>query len=469
MIQYKRVFFLVRHCIRSTPSQVDMCDGTTTTTLHPLPYGVPDWNTPEYFCTAGGLQRITSLGAYLTDKSNEEYELSFDRIVADPIQRDADTAFALAVALGIDTIEYRPEIFHPEVLCPLTNDYTLETVARIEKRLHEVPMPANLEDTLSVLRTKLEGEKHVLMEDGVASNKHTITATKSSIFADANTQVRVRPNSNETCLSGSINAVKLFAQQLFFARASGIGFRTTDFPNPIEYEPWVSYSRNMLFTNTVDAAVRGSILIQHMLHAKQSTIFVGHDSDINALSTVLELNYSLPEYGLTATPPGSGLLVGFTRGGAVEVKYLYPTFRYNDPTNNATNITMTMKWQSLREFRSVQDLSRRLRIQLNDEYGEEVLQCYDRLNNAQALLNGSESQFAWSWHSGPSLVLVLALMAAFVCVVCRQHGRETSQQLHPVRSAVDEVGTITTPTNKNKKRRGIKGENDYGAVLPDLL
>jgi hypothetical protein len=425
-----------------------MCDGTTTTTLHPLPYGVPDWNTPEYFCTAGGLQRITSLGAYLTDKSNEEYELSFDRIVADPIQRDADTAFVLAVALGIDT---------------------LETVARIEKRLHEVPMPANLEDTLSVLRTKLEGEKHVLMEDGVASNKHTITATKSSIFADANTQVRVRPNSNETCLSGSINAVKLFAQQLFFARASGIGFRTTDFPNPIEYEPWVSYSRNMLFTNTVDAAVRGSILIQHMLHAKQSTIFVGHDSDINALSTVLELNYSLPEYGLTATPPGSGLLVGFTRGGAVEVKYLYPTFRYNDPTNNATNITMTMKWQSLREFRSVQDLSRRLRIQLNDEYGEEVLQCYDRLNNAQALLNGSESQFAWSWHSGPSLVLVLALMAAFVCVVCRQHGRETSQQLHPVRSAVDEVGTITTPTNKNKKRRGIKGENDYGAVLPDLL
>jgi hypothetical protein len=477
MIQYKRVFFLVRHCLRSTSNEVDLCDGQPGgRPTPPLPYAGPDWNTPPYFCTAGGLQRISSLGTYLADKTNEEYELQFDRIVADTVYRDADTALALSVALGISSVQYQPELFHPDILCPLTNDYRLETAARVEKKFHEVPMPGNLNDTLTALRAVLLLEQPPETNNDTAvvgapdeddSNSTTTTTTTSSpVFDDANPRVLVNPETNETCLSGAINTVKLFAQQLFYARASGIAYRTTNFTNPSIYTPWISYLRHLLDTDTVAAALRGSILIQYMLHAKQSTIMVGHDTDINALATVLELNYTLPEYGLTAAPPGSGIMIGVTRGGAVEVKYLYPTFTY-DPTN-ATNVSMTMQWQSLREFRSVQDLSRRIRIQLDEEYGDEVAQCYDRLNDAK-LLNGSygsssssSSPFSWSWHSsGPSLVVVLVLMSAFFCFLCRQHRREKPHRPPPLHTAIDRCNTA----NGNNKAKS----DEYGAVLPDLL
>lgn len=429
MMQYKKVFFLVRHCLRSTPSEVDLCDGQGV--RYPLTYESPEWNTPEYFCTAVGLQHISALGEFLADTTNDEYELSFERIVSDSVYRDADTSMALAVALGISSVDYQREVFRPEMLCPLTNDYTLETAARVEKRFHEIPMPANLAETLTELHTILEGDDD--------TNSTTIHNSTKWLFTDANARVTMVPETNQTCISGSINAIKLFAQQLFYSRASGIPFHTQEFNDPTYYTPWIAYMRHLLDTYTVAAAVRGAILIQHMLHSKASTIYVGHDTDINALSTILELNYTLPEYGMTATPPGSGILVGVTRGGAVEVKYLYPTFQYD--ASNAANVSMKMQWQALREFRSVPDLSRRIRIQLGEDYGEEVLQCFDRLET-----HWTGSNF-W-WHSAPSIVFGLTLVIACSCVVYHRRQRR--------RRTID-IG------------KRSKGSDEYGVVLPEMM
>lgn len=415
MLQYKKVFLILRHCLRSTPSVTDLYDGEGERSLT---YSIPLWNTPEYFCTEQGLKRISELGQFL--KNNDEYELAFERIVSDIKYRDADTSMALAMELGIKSVEYQKEVFQIAPLCPLQDDYTLDSAARAEKKLRFIPTPADLEQTLAELRDALE-------PDDVGKN-----TSSNSIFSDPQTLVVTIPEKNKTRLSGSINAVKLFAQQLFYSRASGIPFHP-EFSSPTKFAPWIAYVRHLLNYETVPSAVRGTILAQEILHATQSTIFVGHDTDIDAFSTVLDINYTLPGYGLTATPPGSGILLGVTRGGAVEVKYLYPTFQF-DPSD-ATNVSMSMHWLNLREFRSEGDLARRIRIQLDEEYGAEAVQCFDSLDK-QLSRNSLWSTVAF---------LAAACVIVFGLVLYRRLRRSTDP--HPKRA---------------------KAGEDYGVVLPDM-
>ena len=396
--------FVFRHCVRSTGSIVKLqpflhpiMNSTTKKgnsnanieqedqeqysynasdfTASPLPL----WNTPDMWCTEGGMAIMKETGKFLwnnkihtgiipTDSDNDTLRIKF-QLVTDTSQRDVDTSFALAEGLseaalasavaeesividGLDDIVYDPVLFSPlennthwqssrttRTGGPLCETFfTQEQLDRdINLRYQQVPPPEpGLVPTLQLLRNL----------GGVGPMGPP-----------------PKNEENEIGYEKYVNVVKIFAQMMFYSRASGI--QPPFLPNATRAEvyrllDWVHWMRSVLNIDNVESVTDGAVLAHAILEVLETgqynggsdrsdhldgaiqededdydiriTIIVGHDGNQNTLASALGVRWQLPapyqsRLQDSATPPGSALHFSHDMdSGSLEMSFLYPVF-----------------------------------------------------------------------------------------------------------------------------------------------
>ncbi|KAI2508627.1 hypothetical protein MHU86_5810 [Fragilaria crotonensis] len=452
--------FIFRHCLRSTPSYVDLYDNRG-----PLDVSVywnqspPAWNVATEWCTEQGLHVLERTVMWLATQNPQLSLLvnTYDdtstttttdtssvkiRILADTSQRDVDSALAFSDALrslGIDIncIELDPTLFRPPPVtsnCPAVNQSMIPL--QLQKRLDTIPPPTTLKDALLIMDTLVQFKQP---------------------FPD-NATSTIRINNNKQQLEGPVNLVKLLAQMLLYSRASSIDFLPNATMSQIStLVPWIAWHRTIQDAFQSNAARQGSIMAkfihkqlkqQHDQHDQNNVtnvMFVfGHDTDLNALQTVLNVEWSLPWYGLhSPTPPSTAMhFHQDSNTGTITVDLLYPTY-YNDgnekdPTG-ITNTSGILEKYPLRVFQNHEEFKTHIEQQLasfqvaascftdDDDHVNDsnTTAAIPIPNNNYSSSSSSDCQtledYYMGWLTGMSLALLLLSVLLFLqrCKTCR--------------------------------------------------
>lgn len=410
----KNHVFLFRHCVRSTDSNVYLFNNTVDDNNNDVSIPVsnfwsrlsqpevivPQWNVPKNWCTENGMKQMQQTGSYIYNtllaRPKEEgggRKLKF-RFISDTSQRDIDTTFALqegiASAMLSDTAlmdiyagqdgspstislastnvhsaEYIPNLFQPFVSTTMSPTPMCTLQATPQQLLDEVKLrlstivPKPPRDIYSTLKLLLvDGINNGMM---AADDMNNVTVTYDS---------RDRPQ-----LRGMINLLKLVAQMMLYSRASGIEPR--QFLHRISTSqlytillPYIYYTRSILNVGTTEAATRGAILARTMMDAlpihnddnvDTVTILVGHDTDLDAVATAMNVawKFDVP-YNIDnninssslllwyMTPPGSAIYLSHESNAddnehdnnVVSMSYLHPYYNIDKNDGSITSYDM---------------------------------------------------------------------------------------------------------------------------------
>ena len=345
--------FLFRHCVRSTESVVDFHDGHGKQDASDfLGSSLPAWNTPEHWCTERGIDIIKETGRYLMSSFLSTFLVNASRIrvnfVSDLSLRDADTAFALAEGMGSTSSYSIPGLFDlhydPILFSPLAN-MSENGLQRLCEPLYTREQYKN--DVLARLQTIPSPRLHLnraiqLLQALGGPGRKPLNSSSDSAFT-----LMFDERKDRFALQGAVNAIDLFAQMLFYTRASAISFLPNATMSQVyELLEWAHWTRTVLDTRNVRAAIEGTVLAHAMLTALQKsnndndddvdhavTVLVGHDGNIDALATVLGIKWQLPlpykhtDITFNPTPPGSAMYFSFnTAHEEMRLAYLYPVF-----------------------------------------------------------------------------------------------------------------------------------------------
>lgn len=361
--------FLFRHCVRSTGKKVKLYNGDTRASNHASDYTdgeLPQWNTPSEWCTETAMEIMQNTGSFLLEnillrKAGGAKKRIRVQIISDTSQRDVDTSLALSLGIinaslryqdlqidGLDDLRLDHALFEPldSVSGANTNDAPRcaayyspsQTIIDIEQRLKAVPPPESGLEAMLALFEKIGGVGH----SGTLFN---ITPPSTMYL-----------NRTEKRLAGAINIVKFFAQMLFYSRAGDIDppfLPTATLDEVYQALEWAHWTRSVLSIDNVDAATQGAVVADAIIQSLQNgqyggdycaddydvcaTLFVGHDSTIDAVATALGLRWKLrPPYrsggdGIgeyLPTPPWGGAMYFMheEQSNIVELAYLHPVY-----------------------------------------------------------------------------------------------------------------------------------------------
>jgi hypothetical protein len=393
-------FFLFRHCVRSTPSTVNFYDANSAVihwnvsdlTASPL----PDWNTPEAWCTEEGMKRMKRTGQFVLEKilltgsssgtspataTTTTTKRLKVRFISDTSMRDVDTAFALSMGMANSTADvaidglydqvYDPDLFNPlrgknkkkDIVTrdggPLCETLFDEDRHRsdIEHRLKTLAQPTklSLHDALVKLQT--------LGGMGAAGPLADLLPEDITLNADMK-------------LVGPVNAVKLLSQMMFYSRASGIDppyLPKATQGDVYDTVAWLYWLRSVAGVGNVKSANKGAVLARVLLATLETghyardggqepstdyydttaTFIVGHDGNIDSLSTVLGIQFDLDfpyryDAAYISAPPGSAIHISYSvDDGKVELSYLYPSFSKGNDDDVKWNLNANGKLRSV--------------------------------------------------------------------------------------------------------------------------
>merc|ERR1712151_150665 len=137
--------------------------------------------------------------------------------------------------------------------------------------------------------------------------------------------------------------LKFFAQQFLYSYASGVTWGIED---PVEikrWAQWIYYTRQVKYPQeellTRGLTIANSVLTDLDTDTMPTTIYVGHDTQLDELEEFFGLQWELPGYEKYATPPGSGFV--FTRepgSSNVRIQYMYPDFDGSPDEMDTVNV-----------------------------------------------------------------------------------------------------------------------------------
>ncbi|CAE7224007.1 ANKRD17 [Symbiodinium natans] len=330
---------MYRHCVRSTSGTTvkaanpDYVDGSSYTDL-PL----PDWNTPAKWCTGQGAKLIESEGKQLREE-NHKMDMSLLKVFVDTDQRDATTANSLLTGLAdkdgiyVSKVEYFPLLFNANEpnygkgVCDAADGQLVS--AQKQRRLDTTPMPMGIGLAGDMNQTRYT-EVLELMESFIGIGA-----------AGPLTDLASPPYLNKTNgqLTGAPGVMKLFAQNLLYAYASGIPYKThapASREQIYQLSSWIYWYRqiNEIPAVLVPEKACGVLsIIMTLLDTskRRNVIYVGHDSDLDALAHFFQLRWKAPPFpGPRPTPPGSSLVFSPNSDGTALVHFAYQDFDSTD-------------------------------------------------------------------------------------------------------------------------------------------
>jgi len=329
---------------------------------------LPDWQTPELWCTKKGWDIMKDTGKFLLSSplsplfSDDDLDQNSNgnmkkklhvQFITDSVSRDVSTSFALAEGLaqgasesiaplsvhGLEKLEYDPILFHPtrpwdinDVRDSIMNEVTAtcrsssaspeELSQEIEAQLDAFPYPAgvSLRSALNII------ENHA----GIGSAGSLLD------FYSDDEESSLDTNFKGDQVLGLVNIVTLVAQMVFYSRASNKTFLPSmSTEETMQLVAWLDWSQMIRHGNTKKSALVGSVLAHRILELLEEssvaegslppikpdvdeeitdyvTFIVGHDSDLLTVATALNMSWSFPEPyysvdGQSATAPGSAL------------------------------------------------------------------------------------------------------------------------------------------------------------------
>lgn len=324
-MKHRSHVLLLRHCVRSTKTQIKFCDcdGSDSSSLvgegdPATPAGsqklvnlsdyidapMPRWNVPPMWCTEAGLEMIEQLGSYLletivgsdhdsrgddTGNRNNILGTKFPRrnlrvqIVSDTSHRDADTALALAQGMrdalastldgtilqtsSLDTIEFHHDLFKPEddrdqgPLCPI--EYTDQELR------HQIAEQTSKIDPMTKMGSNTSDLLLFLRKlGGFNSSTASLLLSMLSLSHDC------------SCLDYfgmglPMELVKEMAEMAFYSRASGMDLpflpSATD-PEIYQLLEWADFIRSSERLNNIRYAKKGVVLVKSILEAISNRI-----------------------------------------------------------------------------------------------------------------------------------------------------------------------------------------------------
>jgi hypothetical protein len=380
---FEKHVFVFRHCVRSTPSSVNLHDdddgqgvNVPVSALWSVPQGgggggsnEPAWNVPIEWCTAQGITISRRTGQWLAKTFIRNPQQTIVRIVSDTSQRDVDTALAVSEGLRdrgihVEMIELSPDLFRPpqqqrqppqphQSACPQVD--LSRVLTQMQARLNHVRPPSSVPEALQLI-------------DSLVRLKHHYPNTTTNATLDDLTI-----NVDDLHLKGPVNIIKLLAQMLLYSRASNLVF----LPHTTTLQlstllPWIAWQRTIEEAFHSQAAQRGAVMATYIMTLlRQSpqqpqrpmvTLIFGHDSTLNQLQTALNVEWSLPLYGThSPTPPGTALYWHQAWDGHIAVELLVPTYLTIDGTTNTSGI---LDRKPLLSFSNRNELSQHIQTQL---------------------------------------------------------------------------------------------------------
>jgi len=304
----KRQVLVLRHCVRSTDTDDEVAGYASA----PL----PRWGVPQAWCTERGLELISETGAALLKQLN--IDTSRLSLTSDTIMRTGDTAFALARGMGLHHghVDFSDEVFsalhggHTKCKGPKKSLTVEERLARFAS----VPLPWNFSAALEEVQALI----------GVGQ-RGPIAAQGGLAHDDEGVPV------------GSVKLLRDFAQMIFYTNTSGIPFVHATQDQLYRLLAWQHWYRSVKDVST-EYAIDNAHLLHRILSdlasgGPGSSIYTGHDGNMDGLAAIFNWTWEAPPYmggALLPTPPGSGLLFEYDLGsGAIEVSYVYHAF--NEP------------------------------------------------------------------------------------------------------------------------------------------
>jgi len=301
---------VMRHCVRSTPEDgISDVDG--------LPYfnnySQASWaafDVPAYFCMPRGAELIASAGKWLAKYGSLPQPV---QVIADDCERDWQTASSLLqgyenTSIGKAqqpfVIDSRPFKARVSADCPKLSP--TDARAAILQQMASIHPPEELD--------KMLAEMGEAMGEGAAGSWWQ-------------TGCQLANESSE--LSGACAAGSDFVERFLFQWGSGLPvawgkLSASSIPRLLAAHSWFRdvTSAAPPIVRREQAPILRTVLSLLEASAAGTTIFVGHDTQLNALSGGIGLTWDPSPFPLNATLPGSFLR--FTRSGDdVEVTYSY--------------------------------------------------------------------------------------------------------------------------------------------------
>ncbi|GAB5356785.1 hypothetical protein AAMO2058_000318700 [Amorphochlora amoebiformis] len=286
-----RKVFIFRHCVRSTSRKIHAArEGFDKLSDYTDLEELPDWGTPEKWCTRGGFEISEGTGRDLRERfigGGEKVEIVADTSLG---RSPHHILYDSSLFDSLDPEEGQPS-------CRSRGFFNIsDEIDIIKKRLASIPMPMDYE------------EAKVLMQSIIGYGKAGPLTDMKDIYVTERGK-----------LGGAISVIKVFGQMLFYSFASG----TPWVPNiPIEdlYKviSWQHFYRAITEFGPKKATAN-ALLLRRILwslsspKASHTSIFVGHDGNLNGITSLLNLTqWNIPPYlsgSILPTPPNTGFLI----------------------------------------------------------------------------------------------------------------------------------------------------------------
>lgn len=324
----KRQVYISRHCVRATAYDDDISGYTA--------YPMVDYGVPANWCTEQGMEIMQATGKALVDDYG--VDPTNVRFYSDTVMRDGDTAFAMMMGMDIQhvPVDYDAVLFaptEPEIGSPVCEAPGDDIIAAERRaRVDQVPLPQDYKAALAELQD--------IIGVGPAGRLEDIDGPDAGIVF-----------SDEGKPTGGAYVMKLFGQAMLYAYASGRPFLNATEEQINKFIDWQFWYRSVADVNS-EQATENAFLLRRILDDLKSgsgtSIYLGHDGNLDGIAAVLGLRWHAPPYvdsaanaELMPTPPGGGFLFEYDDAdgeGVVNVTFIYRAFNPSDAEFKLTQI-----------------------------------------------------------------------------------------------------------------------------------
>eukprot|EP01052_Picozoa_sp_SAG31_P008121 SAG31_NODE_402_length_16197_cov_5.262425_9_plen_790_part_00 len=281
--------YVFRHCVRSI-EMTSLAPYSTRT--------FPSWGVPKDTCLPRGLDIMQGVGRHLLAEG-----LVAPTVVADDVPRNIASATALAKGLGLapsSAVSVNGSAF---VRCAAPSDKEKQKL--ISKRLSDAPPPANTSGLVGSIDRVLGGKKHIAGEkDKVSDGKLKGCIALASMAAET---FLMQYGAGMPIGWGEVTPAEIFAMEQMHVYEWAID----------RHSKKIEQAKSSRMLATIVQLLGGE--------ANHTSIFLGHDTDINGLGRLLDIGWHAPPFAPNTTAPNVALKFE-ARGGAVTVTFVYTDF-----------------------------------------------------------------------------------------------------------------------------------------------
>jgi hypothetical protein len=330
-----RVVYLFRHCVRSVNS-------SKLAPFAARPF--PSFGVPPDFCLPRGLQLLEAMGARLLsghgggdeNENNDHAAADGLVIIADNVPRNIDSMYALGRGLGLarNASTRRQLVVDGSAFAHCKAPDAKTKQALVEARFEGTPLPPNASAAVGAIAGVLAGGSGGSIDSVPDSVQGGDFSGVHPLAASAATSFLMQLGGGLEVGWGAVSAADVYrydAQQVY-------DWAVTRRAVPIEQAKSSPMLKAVLGAlGLVGGSGGGGGTGEDA--APHTTIFMGHDTDVNGVGTLLDLGWQAPPFADNTTAPSVALrFETLPKGRGVAITFVYPDYADLDAPLYSTQV-----------------------------------------------------------------------------------------------------------------------------------